>query len=107
MRSAASPREVRVHRGSGGKGRTRVRAPRVRTGMPSVALTKAEFVKRFRARFYDPAFEREGEAIAAAAEVAWNAYQGDRKSPRTKPAGAGFADPTFELPLEWLATRHS
>ena len=70
MRSAASPREVRVHRGSGGKGRTRVRAPRVRTGMPSVALTKAEFVKRFRARFYDPAFEREGEAIAAAAEAA-------------------------------------
>ena len=75
--------------------------------MPSVALTKAEFVRRFRARFYDPAFAREGDAIAAAAEVAWEAYQADRKSPRTKPAGAEFADPEFELPLEWLATRRA
>ena len=30
---------------------------KVRTGMPSVALDKAEFARRVRARFYDPAFE--------------------------------------------------
>ena len=29
---------------------------KVRKGMPSVALTKAEFMRRARARFVDPAF---------------------------------------------------
>jgi multimeric flavodoxin WrbA len=75
--------------------------------MPSVALTKAEFTRRFRERFHDPAFEREGDAIAAAADVAWEAYTEDGKSPRTRPAGKAFADPAFPLPLEWLATRRA
>ena len=30
---------------------------KVRKGMPSVAITKAEFVRRARERFFDPAFE--------------------------------------------------
>ena len=38
-------------------------------------------------------------------EVAWTAYDEYRKSPRKRSAGAGFADPDFELPLEWLAAR--
>jgi hypothetical protein len=33
------------------------RTAKVRKGMPSVQLSKDEFVKRFRSRFYDPAFE--------------------------------------------------
>ncbi len=28
-----------------------------------------------------------------------------RKSPRTRPAGGAFADPTYELSIEWLATK--
>ena len=33
------------------------RSTKVRKGMPSVQLTKAEFADRFRSRFYDPAFD--------------------------------------------------
>jgi hypothetical protein len=38
-------------------------------------------------------------------EKAWDGYHVYRKSPRTRPAGGGFADPSFPLPLEWLDTR--
>ena|GEM_PF-4723994 len=33
-------------------------------------------------------------ALARIEEIAWQAYQGGRKSPVTAPAGPGFADPT-------------
>src|SRR5687768_15266150 len=94
--------------GSTGAGRRkRTRAPRVREGMGSVALTREEFRARFRARFYDPAFEQKEEEIAALEQTAWEAYREDRKSPRTRKAGPGFADPAFELPIEWLETRRA
>jgi multimeric flavodoxin WrbA len=73
--------------------------------MPSVALSKEEFTRRLRARFYDPAFERISPEIDKLIEVAWDGYHEYRKSPRTRRAGAGFADPNYELPVEWLATR--
>jgi multimeric flavodoxin WrbA len=76
-----------------------------RTGMPDVLISKEEFTRRARDRFYDPAFaglEREIEAII---EAAWNGYDEYRKSPRKVRAGAGFADPDFMLPVEWLETR--
>jgi multimeric flavodoxin WrbA len=85
-----------------GKGSHRVR---VVTGHPDVALSKDEFVARFRARFYDPAFEAEKASVDRLAEVAWKAYEEDRKSPRTRKAGTGFADPDYDLPIEWLETR--
>ena len=78
---------------------------RVRTGQPDVSLSREEFERRFRARFYDPAFERVEAEIARLVEIAWEAYREDRKSPRTKKAGRGFADPEFELPIEWLEAR--
>ncbi len=79
----------------------------VRKGMPSAQLSKKEFARRFRDRFYDPAFSGADAELGKVIEIAWNAYDEYRKSPRTRPAGRGFADPTFELPLEWLETRHS
>ena len=79
--------------------------PKVRKGMPSVQLTKEQFVKRIRERFYDPVFGGlEGE-IEAIIEKAWEGYDKYRKSPRAQPAGRGFADPNFKLPIEWLETR--
>lgn len=57
---------------------------------------------RWRAQVVDPAFDAIPEAIARAAEVAWEAYDAYRKSPRTRPAGAGFANPDADLPVEWL-----
>jgi len=79
--------------------------PRVRKGMPSVQLTKEEFVRRIRGRFYDPAFEELEEEIGKIIEKAWEGYDKYRKNPRTRLAGRGYADPNFELPIEWLETR--
>src|SRR5688500_6791735 len=81
--------------------------PEVRTGMPGVALTKAEFDERFRARFRDPVFNAESGAIERLAGLAHEAQVEDRKNPRTRPAGKGFADPSFPLSVEWLAAHRA
>ena len=81
------------------------RPPRVVKGMDGVELSRAEFERRFRERFYDPAFEAVARELDAVIEVAWKSYIDYRKSPRTRKAGPGFAEPGFELPLEWLAAR--
>ena len=78
---------------------------RVRKGQGDVKLSREEFSHRFRQRFYDPAFEQVAAELARVEEVAWRAYDEYRKSPRTQKAGAGFADPEFEAPVEWLAAR--
>jgi len=73
--------------------------------MPSVQLTWDEVARRVRQRFYDPAFEVADAEIERIIEVAWEGYDQYRKSPRTRRAGPGFADPGFQLPVEWLETR--
>jgi multimeric flavodoxin WrbA len=70
-----------------------------------VQLTYAEFVERLTERFYDPAFDGVRAEIDRIVEVAWVGYDEYRKSPRTRPAGPEFSDPTFELPVEWLEAR--
>ena len=77
----------------------------VRKGMPSVQIDKAEFAKRMREQFYDPAFEKIGSAVEKVIDVAWEAYDEYRKSPRTRPAGPGYADPSYELSLEWIEAK--
>jgi multimeric flavodoxin WrbA len=79
----------------------------VRTGSPSVELTRNEFRERFRARFADPNFEQVAAQLAEVEEVAWQNYHQSRKSPRTQVAGAGFADPSYALSLDWLAAHHA
>jgi multimeric flavodoxin WrbA len=79
----------------------------VRKGMPSVELSRDEFEKRYRSRFADPAFrplQRELDAIVAAA---WDGYINYRTSPDTRKAGPGFADPDYELSVDWLAAREA
>lgn len=78
---------------------------KIRKGMPSVQLTKSEFTKRIRSRFYDPAFEAVREEVDRIIEKAWEGYHQYRKSPLVRRAGRGFADPNFKLPVEWLETR--
>jgi multimeric flavodoxin WrbA len=85
----------------------RTRRPRVVKGMPSAALSRAEFIERFRKRFADPAFELASALIDQIADVAWNGYIESRKSPRTRRAGSGFADPDYELSLDWLEARRA
>jgi multimeric flavodoxin WrbA len=78
---------------------------RVRQEMPSAELSKREFVQRFHNRFFDPAFEPMRGEIAKLADIAWDGYSNSRKSPRVHPIGPGFADPTYDVSVEWLATR--
>ena len=75
---------------------------KVRKGMPDVGLTKEEFTRRIRERFYDPVFDKMPE-VEAIIEKAWFVYDDYHKAPRTKPAGKGFHDPKYELSDEWRA----
>src|ERR1700682_6800736 len=77
----------------------------LRRGMPSVELSREECERRYRSRFADPAFKplrRELDAITAAA---WDGYINSRKSPLTRKAGPGFADPDYDISVDWLQAR--
>jgi multimeric flavodoxin WrbA len=78
---------------------------RARKGQVTDELSRAQFHERFVARFYDPAYDAERDAIARLEEIAWQALQEHRKAPRTRPAGPGFADESYLLSDEWRATR--
>ena len=80
---------------------------RVRKGMPSVAVSKAEFSRRIRERFYDPAFDGLQPEIDKIVATAWRNYHEYHKSPRTRRAGPRYADPDFDLPIEWLQAREA
>src|SRR5262245_57087111 len=77
----------------------------VRRETKYVPLPKEQFRERFLARFYDPAFDEVKSELEKICETAWDGYIAYRKSPRRRPAGKGFADPKFELAVEWLDTR--
>src|SRR3970040_2436618 len=79
--------------------------PAVRRQAEWVPLPKEQYRERFFARFYEPAFDGVKAELEKVFEKAWDGYLVYRKSPRKKPAGKEFADPKFELPVEWLAAR--
>jgi polyphosphate kinase 2 (PPK2 family) len=54
--------------------------PKVRTGQTPTKLTKEEYLKRWRERFYDPAIASKRVELDAIAEIAWEAYDDARKS---------------------------
>ena len=66
-------------------------------------LDRAAFRARFEAAFFDPSFDAERDAIERLGEIAWHNYCEGRKAPHTRKAGAGFADPDYELSDEWRA----
>ena len=84
---------------------TRTRVPKPRKGQAKWPMAREEFGRRFRRNFYDPAFNAEGEAIARLEALAWEAYKDDRKAPITRKAGRGFADPDYDLSVEWREAR--
>jgi len=77
----------------------------VRKGMPSVELSREEFERRFHSRFQDPAFAAVEAELAAVTAVAWENYTKSRKAPRTRKAGPKFADPAYDLSVDWLHAR--
>lgn len=78
-----------------------------RKGQAPAMIDRAAFGKRYRAAFVDPAFQPEVAAIGRLEEIAWQAYHEGRKSPVTRIAGPGHADPAYELSVDWIAARQA
>jgi multimeric flavodoxin WrbA len=77
----------------------------IRKGQAPPRLDRVQFSLRFRATFIDPAFRAEDSSIERLEGIAWQAYSEARKAPFTQKAGAGYADPGYDLSTEWVATR--
>src|SRR5262245_56377728 len=77
----------------------------VRKGSPSSRLDRAEFEARFLSQFADPLFSTVAQELRAIVATAWDAYNGSRKAPRTRKAGPEFADPDYDLAVDWSETR--
>ena len=75
----------------------------VRKEMPAVELSKDEFKKRYCERFSDPVFAPLRKELDQVLEAAWQPYAQSRKAPHTRPAGSGFADPDYQLSVDWIA----
>ena len=76
-----------------------------RTGQAPPKLDREQFHQRFAASFFDPAFNVMRDDIARIEQIAWDNYRQSHKSPITEKAGPGFADPDYDLSIEWRATR--
>src|SRR5947208_11042775 len=79
--------------------------PDIRKGMPAVKLSRDEFEKRYRRRFIDPVFQSLKNELDAIIGAAWDAYSHSRKAPLTRRAGPEFADPDYEVSIDWLVAR--
>ena len=77
----------------------------VRKGQAPGRLERHEFSRRFRASFVDPAFRAEDGALDRLEAIAWEAYTGGHKAPFTRKAGPGYADPDYDLAIEWTETK--
>jgi multimeric flavodoxin WrbA len=77
----------------------------VRIGQGPLPLSREEFERRYREQFADPAFATAKDAVDQVTRIAADAYAERRKTIASRPAGAGFQDPSYELALEWLDTR--
>jgi hypothetical protein len=79
--------------------------PVVVTGQVAKFISRDDLRKRFEANFFDPAFGEARHAIKQLEAIAWDGYKAGRKAPITQKAGKGFADPTYDLSVEWRETR--
>ena len=77
----------------------------VRKGQAPPPIEHTEFHERFMQSYSDPAYRAESEALARIEVIAWEAYQEGRKAPVTRKAGPGYADPDYELSVDWLEAK--
>lgn len=76
-----------------------------RKGMPIPRLSPEEFRERFLTQFRDPAFAPLAAELEKITDVAWDGFKKGRKSPITRKAGSEFADPDYDLAIDWLNAR--
>lgn len=79
--------------------------PKPRTGMPSVQLSREEFERRFRFQFRGETFAPLAPELDRLTEAAWADYDAGNKAPEKRKAGPGYADPDYELSLDWIAAK--
>lgn len=79
--------------------------PEVRTGQGSTKLSRSEFEVRYRAQYWDPAFDAAKAEVERLTSIAWDADNDSRENSHTRKAGPEFADPQQEPSPEWLVTR--
>ena len=78
--------------------------PDVRTGQGDVKLSREEFERRLRERFYDRSSTRR-RWRSATSSMRRGRPTTSITMPRVREAGPGFANPAFTLPVEWLDAR--
>ncbi len=76
-----------------------------RKGQYGGMLSRDEFRIRFYGSFGHPEFETISDAVAQVESVAWDVYTNTKKTAHTIKAGNEFADPSYDLSLEWKHTR--
>ena len=72
----------------------------VRKGQAPDLMAREEFGRRFRERFYDPAYRPHDGAIAALEDIAWDAYAKGRKAPITEKAVPGLDEDVITMSIE-------
>ncbi|MGZ8260344.1 MAG: NADPH-dependent FMN reductase, partial [Caldimonas sp.] len=77
----------------------------VRKGQAPAELDRDAFGERFRQLFVDPNYAPERDALGRIEEIAWRNYSEGRKAPHVRKAGPGYADPEYELSVEWTEAR--
>lgn len=82
-----------------------MKTPEPRKGMPSPGLNRDDFTARYLSRFKDPAFAPMRAELDRIAGIAWEAYDEGRKAPVTEKAGEGYADPDYDLGIDWINAR--
>src|SRR3954471_4031525 len=83
------------------------RSTQPRKGQAPPPLTREAFAERFAQSYYDPAYDAVKDELKKIEVIAWDAYSNGRKAPRTSKAGPEFADPNYDLSVEWRAARDS
>jgi len=76
-----------------------------RKGQAPAVLKRDEFHLEFRRSFFDPSFAAVQTEIEKVEQVAWENYINGKKAPITAKAGPEFAEPDYDLSVEWKSTR--
>lgn len=84
-----------------------VATPEPRKGSDSPRLDETEFKRRFRSQFQDDGYTTLQVELDRIADAAWDAYLHERKSPKTRKAGPGYADPDYNLAIDWIAAKEA